>query len=140
MNYINLLIYSTRSWPSLSHSSTSTTVLASVSIHSRQMTSVLLLLSASIKHGTPLPPYYQAPTAVDFSPSWNEELRAQSPPPSAQTRDKEAVQCSWATVQMVTDASNAALARMIRQVRDLVGEVSFDSEGEVKSFLVGTRE
>ncbi|OJI83116.1 hypothetical protein ASPTUDRAFT_173910 [Aspergillus tubingensis CBS 134.48] len=140
MNYINLLIYSTRSWPSLSHSSTSTMVLASVSTHSRRMTSALLLLSASIKHGTPLPPYYQAPTAVDFSLLWNEELRAQAPPPPAQTGDEEAVQCSWATVQMVTDASNAALARMIRQVRDLVGEVNFDSEGGMNSVLVGTRE
>ncbi|GLB09893.1 hypothetical protein AtubIFM57258_005822 [Aspergillus tubingensis] len=140
MNYINLLIYSTRSWPSLSHSSTSTTVLASVSTHSRQVTSALLLLSASIKHGTPLPPYYQAPTAVDFSRLWNEEVRAQAPPPPAQTGDRETVQGSWAMMQMVSDASNAALARMIIQVRNLVGEVNSDSEGEEKSVLVGTRE
>ncbi|RDH36292.1 hypothetical protein BDQ94DRAFT_185415 [Aspergillus welwitschiae] len=130
MNYINLLIHSSQSWPLLSHSSTFTSsmVLESVSTHSHQMTSALLLLSACIKHGTPLPPYFQAPTTVDFSPLW-QELRADSLPPSALTGDKEAVQRAWAMMQMVTDISNVALMRIIKHARDLVGEVNFDMEG-----------
>ncbi|GLA06676.1 hypothetical protein AnigIFM60653_007616 [Aspergillus niger] len=130
MNYINLLIHSSQSWPLLSHSFTFTSsmVLESVSTHSHQMTSALLLLSACIKHGTPLPPYFQAPTTVDFSPLWR-ELRAESLPPSALTGDEEAVQRAWAMMQMVTDISNVALMRIIMHARDLVGEVNFDMEG-----------
>ncbi|GLA43630.1 hypothetical protein AnigIFM63309_001561 [Aspergillus niger] len=118
------------SWPLLSHSSTFTSsmVLESVSTHSHQMTSALLLLSACIKHGTPLPPYFQAPTTVDFSPLW-QELRADSLPPSALTGDKEAVQRAWAMMQIVTDISNVALMRIIKHARHLVGEVNFDMEG-----------
>lgn len=103
-------------------------VLESVSTHSHQMTSALLLLSACIKHGTPLPPYFQAPTTVDFSPLW-QELRAEFLPPSALTGDEEAVQRAWAMLQMVTDISNVALMRIIMHARDLVGEVNFDMEG-----------
>ncbi|GKZ63364.1 hypothetical protein AnigIFM49718_011437 [Aspergillus niger] len=130
MNYINLLIHPSQSWPLLSHSSTFTSsmVLESVSTHSHQMTSALLLLSACIKHGTPLPPYFQAPTTVDFSPLW-QELRAEFLPPSALTGDEEAVQRAWAMLQMVTDISNVALMRIIMHARDLVGEVNFDMEG-----------
>ncbi|KAI2964065.1 hypothetical protein CBS147323_6559 [Aspergillus niger] len=130
MNYINLLIHSSQSWPLLSHSSTFTSsmVLESVSTHSHQMTSALLLLSACIKHGTPLPPYFQAPTTVDFSPLW-QELRAEFLQPSALAGDEETVQHAWAMMQMVTDISNVALMRIIMHARDLVGEVNFDMEG-----------
>ncbi|RDW64418.1 MFS transporter [Aspergillus mulundensis] len=126
MNSINLLIHSSTSWPPLPQSPATSTVLDSVSTHSHQMTSALLILSASVKHGTPLPPYFQAPPAVDFSPLW-QELPVSLDALSGEKEKSEAaaVHRACAMMQMVSDMSNAALARMVVQVRDLVGEVNF---------------
>ena len=41
--------------------------------------------------------------------------------------DEEAVYSAWAVIHIVGDMTNSALERMVVQVRELVGEVDFES-------------
>ena len=42
--------------------------------------------------------------------------------------DEEAVYSAWAVMHIVGDMVNSALARMVVEVRELVGEVDFESD------------
>jgi hypothetical protein len=79
LSYINLLTHSTRSWPSTLLPTTGSNtpqehdtaiLFASVAENSHNLTSALTLLSAAVRYGIPLPPYFHAPAAVDFSSLW----------------------------------------------------------------------
>ncbi|RAH73279.1 uncharacterized protein BO66DRAFT_315857 [Aspergillus aculeatinus CBS 121060] len=136
MNYTNLLIHSSRSWQLPPGSSTgsleSPALLASVSANSHAMTSILTLLSASVRNGTPLPPGFQAPPRVDFSSLWQRlSVDFKSSDPAEVDEKEEDAFRAWATMQMVGDMTNSALARMVVHVRDLIGEVDYDLKDEV---------
>lgn len=143
MNYINLLIHSAQSWQHPLPSSAAsiersepllpemTALLASVSDSSHQMTSTLTLLSSSIKHSIPLPPYFQAPPRVDFRSLW-QKLRADISSGGIENRDGDelAVHSAWAMMQIVNNMTNSAIERLVVQVRELVGEVDFEMKRE----------
>ena len=139
MSYINLLTYSTRSWPSTilpSNTNSSTAqeydtaiLFASMAENSHNLTSSLTLLSAAVKYGIPLPPYYQPPPTVDFSPLWNKlshDIREEEG--KIRDRDEDAVYSAWAVMHIVGDMVNSAMGRMVGEVRELVGEVDFESD------------
>jgi hypothetical protein len=141
MSYINLLTHSTRSWPTTllpSDSTSSSTspqthdtaiLFASMSQHSHDLTSALTLLSAAVKYGIPLPPYFKGPPNVDFSPLWgklSEDIQGEMG--TERERDDEAVYSAWAVMHIVGDMVNSSLSRMVVQVRELVGEVDFENK------------
>jgi hypothetical protein len=99
-----------------------------MSTNSHHVTSALTLLSASVKYGIPLPPYFQAPPTVDFSSLW-QKLSAdiQSEEREKREGDEEAIYSAWAVMHIEGDMTNSALGRMVVQVRELVGEVDFES-------------
>ena len=139
MSYINLLTHSTRNWPTLLlPTSTSTPdspesqdaaiLFASLTENSHHLTSALTLLSAAVKYGIPLPPYFKTPPAVDFSPLWTKlSTDIQHEHGRDRDRDEEAVYSAWAVMHIVGDMVNTALGRMVVEVRELVGEVDFES-------------
>lgn len=100
-----------------------------MAVGSHDITSALTLLSAAVKYGIPLPPYFQAPPIVDYSPLWNKlSTDIQQEQAVTRDRDEEAVYSAWAVMHIVGDMVNSALARMVVEVRELVGEVDFESD------------
>ena len=96
--------------------------------NSHHLTSALTLLSASVKYGIPLPPYFKAPPTVDFSPLWGKLSADIQMEGSRRESDEEAVYSAWAVIHIVSDMVNSALARIVVEVRELVGEVDFESD------------
>lgn len=47
---------------------------------------------------------------------------------SRRESDEEAVYSAWAVIHIVSDMVNSALARIVVEVRELVGEVDFESD------------
>jgi hypothetical protein len=135
MNYLSLMTYATESWSS-SHDLDSTnsqttdrrkwiddlTVLIdSIGPTSHAVTSILCLLSASVKQGSALPPYLQIPQPYDL----NSKLEALDRGILDVRHVEEPGYSAYAVLQVCSSLVMDDLRRLVDHVRDLVGETDF---------------
>lgn len=141
MGYISLLSYSSRRWSQQDgnlkqrlgkHFSQISTVIDTTS---HQTTSTLTLLSAAVEHGLPLPPYFHSPPHLDLSSRWDilsKELAAEQPV-------DEAAYTALAVIQVISNLISDDLCCLVRDIRELVGEVDFSSVPIYASDIVSSQ-
>jgi hypothetical protein len=135
MNYLSLMHYATESWnkgDGLNYPNSNPTSrrkwLADLSVlvdaigpTSHAVTSVLSLLSASVKQGSALPPYIQLPQPYDL----NRRLEALDRGILDARHVEEPGYSAYAVLQVCSSLVMDDLRRLVDHVKDLVGETDF---------------
>lgn len=148
MNYLSLMHYATESWnkgDGLNYPNSSpatrrqwltdlTALIDAVGPTSHAVTSVLSLLSASVKQGSALPPYIQLPQPYDL----NRRLEALDRGILDARHVEEPGYSAYAVLQVCSSLVTDDLRRLVEHVKDLVGETDFsykvtDSSSSVDS-------
>lgn len=135
MNYLSLMSYATQSW---SHDRGSlypntrpetrgqwlndlTVLIDSIGPTSHAITSVLSLLSASVKQGSALPPYIQLPEHYNLS----RKLEKLDKGILDARHVEEPGYSAYAVLQVCSSLVTDDLRRLVEDVKDLVGETDF---------------
>ncbi|KUJ22025.1 uncharacterized protein LY89DRAFT_391405 [Mollisia scopiformis] len=135
MNYLSLMAYATNSWTKDSghiypNSQPATRrewlndlthLIDSISPTSHSITSILSLLSASVKQGSALPPYIQTPEPYDLS----RKLEKLNPGILDARHVEEPGYSAYAVMQVCSSLVRDDLLRLVEHVKDLVGETDF---------------
>lgn len=135
LNYLTLMSYATQSWtqdgdalfPNTTHNSRRawlddlSTLVDSVGATSHHITSVLSLLSASVKQGSALPPHLELPQPYNLS----RRLEALDKGILDSRHVEEPGYSAYAVLQVASSLITDDLARLVDSVRDLVGETDF---------------
>ncbi|RDL39937.1 Uncharacterized protein BP5553_04277 [Venustampulla echinocandica] len=148
MNYLSLIIYATKSLSNERGSGCPTTIPANrqtwikelsslmrrVGPTSHSVTSVLSMLSASVKQGSALPPYIQHPEPFNLT----KRLEALNSGILDARHVEELGYSAYAVMQVASSLVSDDLERLVDDVRDLVGETDFsfmvnDSNSSVDS-------
>ncbi|RDW94776.1 hypothetical protein BP5796_00539 [Coleophoma crateriformis] len=132
MNYLSLISYATQTWSAANEASKEdpsaavwlhdlANLIDTIAPTSHQVTSVLSLLSASVRTGMALPPYLQHPQPYDLSlrlmkldKGILDARHVQEPGYSA-----------YAVMQVASSLITDDLSTLIEHVKDLVGETDF---------------
>jgi hypothetical protein len=129
LQYMALVGYATRHFTKDADSPTDTKwvsdfgrVLGSVDVTSQEVTSLLSLLSASVLNGSPLPPYLKVPASYQLIAKL-EKIDADILNIS---HICEPGYASFAVTQVASSLINDDLEKLVRNVKNLVGEVDFD--------------
>jgi hypothetical protein len=136
MHYLSLMTYATQGWSSASpthypNSDPSTRrkwltdlslLVDSVGTTSHQVTSVLSLLSASVRQGSALPPYIQLPEPYNLS----RKLEALDKGILDVRHIEEPGYSSYAVLQVCSRLVTDDLRRLVEDVKGLVGETDFE--------------
>lgn len=96
-------------------------LLDTISPSSHQITSVLALLSASVRSGSPLPPYLQLPQPFALS----QRLEQLDKGILSAKHVEEPGYSAYAVMQVASSMVMDDLERLVERVKDLVGEVDF---------------
>lgn len=88
---------------------------------SHEITTLLSLLSASIKGGTPLPPYLQPPQPYGLST----KMESMDPDILSVRHINEPGYAAFAVLQVSSRCIVADLTRLLKEVKGLVGELDF---------------
>lgn len=140
MNYLSLMSYATENWaqgdglnyPNSTPASRRkwlvdlTVLVDSIGPTSHSVTSILSLLSASVRQGSALPPYIQLPQPYDL----NRRLEKLDKGILDARHVEEPGYSAYAVLQVCSSLVTDDLRRLVDHVRDLVGETDF-------SFSVG---
>jgi hypothetical protein len=143
MNYLSLMVYATQAWqaelgdnyPNSKQETRRkwltdlTHLIDNVRPTSHSITSILSLLSASVKTGSALPPYIQLPEPYNLS----RRLEALDKGILDSRHVQEPGYSAYAVMQVCSSLVFDDLARLVDNVKDLVGETDF-------SFKVTTSE
>jgi len=143
MNYLSLMTYATQGWSSASPThypnsdplthrkwiSDLSLLVDSVGSTSHQVTSVLSLLSASVRQGSALPPYIQLPEPYNLS----RKLEALDKGILDARHVEEPGYSAYAVLQVCSGLVTDDLRRLVDDVKDLVGETDFEFRVEVGS-------
>jgi hypothetical protein len=147
MHYLSLMTYATQGWSS-SFSSTQANLypnsdpanrhkwlsdlsllVDSIGPTSHQITSVLSLLSASVRQGSALPPYIQLPEPYNLS----RRLEALDRGILDARHVEEPGYSSYAVLQVCSSLVVDDLRRLVEDVKDLVGETDFEFRVDIGS-------
>ncbi|ELR07383.1 hypothetical protein VC83_06608 [Pseudogymnoascus destructans] len=135
LNYLSIISYATQIWskeegsvPTQTETATQRAWLNDLSVliedvgpASHQITSALSLLSASITQGSTLPPYIQLPEPYYL----NKRLEALDAGILGMRHIEEPGYSAYACLQVATSLITDDLARLVKHVKDLVGETDF---------------
>lgn len=145
MHYLSLMTYATQGWSASSSSpglypdsdpasrrkwlSDLSLLVDSIGPTSHQITSVLSLLSASVRQGSALPPYIQLPAAYNLS----RRLEALDSGILDARHVQEPGYSSYAVLQVCSGLVVDDLRRLVEDVKELVGETDFEFRVDVGS-------
>jgi hypothetical protein len=108
---------------------------ADLNITSHDMTSTLCLASFSITNAQPLPPYMRVPRPMDLS----ERMEAVDPEVLSMKHVSEPCYAAFAMLEVTSRLVTEEMRRIVKGVRDLVGEVDFSfhmvSDSEANSVM-----
>ena len=135
MNYVSLISYATEAWSNSSEIlypgtdiavrrkwlNDLSTLVDSVNPTSHQITSTLSLLAASVREGFALPPYMQLPEPYNL----NRRLEVLDKGILDARHVKEPGYSAYACLQVASSLITDDLARLVENVKDLVGETDF---------------
>ncbi|KAL3423247.1 hypothetical protein PVAG01_04994 [Phlyctema vagabunda] len=133
MNYLSLMSYATTAWAKANEAESETPESKSVWLRdlaalvdnigptSHEITSILSLLSASVKTGTALPPYLRVPKPYQLS----QRLEKLDPNILDAKHVTEPGYSAYAVMQVASSLVVDDLERLVEHVRDLVGETDF---------------
>ncbi|KAI9716245.1 MAG: hypothetical protein M1812_005470 [Candelaria pacifica] len=127
LNYMSLMVYSTSTFSSSQRSTESAWIkdlrllIPSVNVTSREITSLLSLLSASLTNGQPLPPYLKAPEPYLLS----RKLEALDKDILSVSHIAEPAYSAFAVMQVASRLIIDDLEKLIANVKAVVGEVDF---------------
>jgi hypothetical protein len=96
-------------------------VISSVKPTSHAVTSILTLLAGSVSHGTPLPPYMEAPAPYNLS----QRLEAEKPDILDARHVLEPGYAAFAALQIAATLMMDDIEKLMDSVRELVGETDF---------------
>jgi hypothetical protein len=96
-------------------------IISSTNVTSHEITSLLALLSSSIQTGQPLPPYLTAPQGYQLS----KQLEAVDHDILSLRHIAEPGYAAFAVMAISTRCIHMDLERLLKAVRDLVGELDF---------------
>ncbi|KAK5047031.1 hypothetical protein LTR84_006973 [Exophiala bonariae] len=131
-NYMVLINYSSQAFsPDLSTNNGSTeesqwvrdfrAVTASSRITSHELTSTLVLVSASVSNAQPLPPHIRVPRPVDLA----DQLGAIDPGILSVKHIREPCYAAFAVLEVASILIMLEMQQVLRKVKELVGEVDF---------------
>jgi len=143
MNYLSLMTYATQGWSSASpshfpNSDPSTRrkwiydlslLVDSIGSTSHKVTSILSLLSASVRQGSALPPYILLPEPYNLS----SKLEALDKGILDARHVMEPGYSAYAVLQVCSGLVTDDLRRLVEDVKELVGETDFEFRVEVGS-------
>lgn len=127
MTFISLLSYASNTFSQEGNredspwSSDFRRVLDRAGLTSREITSMLSLLSSSIANGTPLPPYLQTPQPFQLS----QKLEAVDKEILGLRHINEPCYAAFAVMQISTRCIVRDLDLLLKNVREIVGELDF---------------
>lgn len=131
-NYMVLINYSSQAFspdPSTNNNSIEESqwvrdfraVTASSRITSHELTSTLVLVSASVSNAQPLPPHIQVPRPIDLA----DQLGAIDPGILSVKHIREPCYAAFAVLEVASILIMLEMQQVLRKVKELVGEVDF---------------
>lgn len=145
MSYLSLISYATQTWSTANEASKEdpsravwlhdlATLIDTIGPTSHQITSILSLLSASVRTGTALPPYIQLPEPYHLT----RRLMQLDRGVLDARHVEEPGYSAYAVMQVASSLVSDDLRALVEHVKDLVGETDFtfkvlDNESSVGS-------